>query len=146
MATVVAGIAAGYRDRSPRLVELAQATDVIGQPPPLDWRLAERLDQVQSLTFGARPIGWLVGGAGVLALAGYDLLRRIPIPAVRDFAVRRMIDSFLVDWFGDLPVLLDEPVQSANVRAWLGRSIQRLVGEPGRLRDPARPPHRRGDR
>ena len=81
MGTVVAGIAAGYRDRSPRLHELAQATDVIGEGrPPLDWRLAERLDLVQSRTFGARPVGWLVGGAGAVVLAGYDLLRRIPIP------------------------------------------------------------------
>jgi hypothetical protein len=130
MGTVVAGIAAGYRDRSPRLHELAQATDVIGEGrPPLDWRLAERLDLVQSLTFGARPVGWLVGGAGAVALAGYDLLRRIPIPTIRDFAARKMIDSFLIDWFGDLPVLLDEPVQSANVRARLARSIQRLVDD-----------------
>ena len=130
MGTVVAGIAAGYRDRSPRLHELAQATDVIGEGrPPLDWRLAERLDLVQSRTFGARPVGWLVGGAGAVVLAGYDLLRRIPIPVVRDFAARKMIDSFLVDWFGDLPVLLDEPVQSANVRARLARSIQRLVDD-----------------
>ncbi len=127
MGTVVSGIAAGYRDRSPRLVELAQATDVIGPGrPPLDWRLAEGLDRVQSRTFGARPVGWLVGGAGALALAGYDLLRRVPIPVVRDFAARKMIDSFLIDWFGDLPVLLDEPVQSANVRARLARSIKGL--------------------
>ena len=127
--TVVEGISDGYRDRAPRLAELALATDVIGEPPPLDWRLAEDLDKFQSKTFGARPIGWLVAGAGVVALAGYDLLRRIPIPAVREFAVRKMIDSFLVDWFGDLPVLLDEPVQSANVRARLARSIQRLVDD-----------------
>jgi hypothetical protein len=127
--TVVSGISDGYRDRSPRLEELAQATDVIGEPPPLDWRLAEDLDKVQSKTFGARPIGWFVAGTGVVALAGYDLLRRIPIPVVRDFAVRKMIDSFLVDWFGDLPVLLDDPVQSANVRARLARSIQRLVDD-----------------
>ena len=130
MGTVVSGIAAGYRDRSPRLHELAQATDVIGPGrPPLDWRLAERLDLIQSLTFGARPVGWLVGGVGAIVLAGYDLLRRIPIPVVRDFAARKMIDSFLIDWFGDLPVLLDEPVQSANVRARLARSIQRLVDD-----------------
>ncbi|HET9082970.1 MAG TPA: hypothetical protein VFN41_01100 [Candidatus Limnocylindrales bacterium] len=129
IATVVSGISAGYRDRSPRLEELAQATEVIGEPPPLDWRLAEDLDRVQSSTFGARPVGWLVAGGGVVALAGYDLLRRVPIPVVRDFAIRRMIDSFLVDWFGDLPVLLDEPVQSANVRARLARSIQRLVDD-----------------
>ena len=124
--TVVRGIAEGYRDRSKRLVELAQATDVIPDPPPLDWRLADRLDDVQSRTFGARPVGWLVAGTGALALAGYDLLRRVPIPVVRDFAVRQMIDSFLIDWFGDLPVLLDEPVQAANVRARLARSIKGL--------------------
>ena len=41
-------------------------------------------------------VGWLVGGAGAEVLAGYDLLRRIPIPTVRDFAARKMIDSFLV--------------------------------------------------
>lgn len=130
MGTVVSGIAAGYRDRAPRLHELAQATDVIGEGrPPLDWRLAERLDLIQSRTFGARPVGWLVGGVGAVVLAGYDLLRRVPIPVVRDFAARRMIDSFLIDWFGDLPVLLDEPVQSANVRARLARSIRRLVDD-----------------
>ena len=129
MGTVVRGIAAGYRDRAPRLVELAQATDVIPEPPPLDWRLAERLDQVQSMTFGARPVGWLVAGAGAIVLAGYDLLRRVPIPVIRDFAARRMIDSFLIDWFGDLPVLLDEPVQAANVRARLARSIKGLTDD-----------------
>jgi hypothetical protein len=126
MGTVVSGIAAGYRDRSHRLVELAQLSDLIGKPPPLDWRLAERLDEVQSLTFGARSVGYLVAGTGAIALAGYDLLRRVPIPVIRDFAVRQMIDSFLIDWFGDLPVLLDEPVQSANVRARLARSIKGL--------------------
>ncbi len=130
MGMVVAGIAAGYRDRAPRLHELAQATDVIGAGrPPLDWRLAEQLDLIQSRTFGARPVGWLVAGFGAITLAGYDLLRRIPIPVIRDFAVRRMIDSFLIDWFGDLPVILDEPVQAANVRARLARSIQRLVDD-----------------
>jgi hypothetical protein len=127
---VVGGIGDGYRDRSKRLFELAQATDVLGDGPlPLDWRVAEGLDKIQARTFGARPVGWVVGGTGVLALTAYDLLRRIPIPAVRDFAVRRMVDSFLVDWFGDLPVLLDDPVQSANVRARLARSIQRLVDD-----------------
>lgn len=127
--TVVSGIAAGYRDRSPRLVELAEAADLIGRPPPLDWRLAERLDLVQSVAFGARPVGWLVAGTGAIALAGYDLLRRVPIPVVRDFAVRKMVDSFLMDWFGDLPVLLDEPVQAANVRARLARSIKGLTDD-----------------
>lgn len=129
MATVVAGIAQGYRDRSGRLVELAQAGEIIGEPPPLDWRLAERLDETQSRAFGARSVGWTVAAIGAAALAGYDLLRRVPIPVIRDFAVRRMLDSFLIDWFGDLPVLLDEPVQAANVRARLARSIKGLVDD-----------------
>ncbi len=40
-----------------------------------------------------------------------------------------MIDSFLVDWFGDLPILIDDPVQSANVRERLARSIDGLVAD-----------------
>ena len=131
MRSVVSDIAAGYyRGRNERLKERAQADAVIGpDPQPLDWRLVEGLDLVQSRTFGSPILGWLVGGIGVLALAAYDVLRRVPLPFIRDFAVRRMVDSFLIDWFGDLPVLLDDNVQAANVRARLARSIQRLVDD-----------------
>jgi hypothetical protein len=131
MRSVVSDIAAGYyRGRNLRFQERAQAADVIGRGPlPLDWRLVERLDLLQSRVFGSPILGWAVGGIGVIALAGYDLLRRVPLPPIRDFAMRRMVDSFLVDWFGDLPVLLDDPVQSANVRARLARSIQGLVDD-----------------
>ncbi len=127
MATLVAGISTGYRERAPHLLDVAQETDVVGAGrPPLSWRLIERLDWAQARTFGARPIGWTIAAVGAIALIGYDLLRRIPIGALQDFAVRRMIDSFLVDWFGDLPVLIDDPVQSANVRARLAGAIRRL--------------------
>jgi hypothetical protein len=131
MRSVVSDIADGYyRGRNERLKERAQADAVIGpDPQPLDWRLVEGLDLLQSRTFGSPILGWLVGGVGAVALAGYDLLRRVPLPVIRDFAVRRMVDSFLIDWFGDLPVLLDDHVQAANVRARLARSIQRLVDD-----------------
>lgn len=130
MRTVVAGIALGYRSRAPHLLGLAVDRDVLGTGrPPLRWRLIEELDHVQSRAFGARPVGWFVGGIGAVALAGYDLLRRVPIPAIRDFAVRKMLDSFLVEWFGDLPILLDDPVQSANVRARVARSIEHLLDD-----------------
>jgi hypothetical protein len=131
MRSVVTDIAAGYyRGRNLRLQERAQAADVIGSGRlPLDWRLVEGLDLLQARTFGSPVLGWVVGGIGAAGLAAYDLLRRVPLPAIRDFAVRRMVDSFLIDWFGDLPVLLDDPVQAANVRARLARSIQRLVDD-----------------
>jgi hypothetical protein len=131
MRSVVTDIVTGYsRGRNARLKERAQAAKIIGEGPlPLDWRLAEGLDLLQSRTFGSPILGWLVGGIGAIALGGYDLLRRVPLPVIRDFAVRRMVDSFLIDWFGDLPVLLDDHVQAANVRARLARSIQRLVDD-----------------
>ena len=130
MRSVVSDIAAGYyKGRNERFQERAMAADVIGPgrcrstggwsnawtDPVADVRIADRrLD-------GRRC--WRV------VLAGYDLLRRVPLPVIRDFAVRRMVDNFLIDWFGDLPVLLDEPVQAANVRARLARSIQRLLDD-----------------
>jgi hypothetical protein len=130
MRSVVAGIAMGYRSRAPHLLGLAIDREVVDKDQPtLSWRFIEELDHLQSQAFGARPVGWLVGGAGALALGGYDLLRRVPIPVIRDFAARRMLDSFLVEWFGDLPVLLDDPVQSANVRARVARSIEHLLDD-----------------
>ena len=130
MQTVVAGIALGYRSRAPHLLGIAVERKVVdADKPTLRWRVIEDLDRVQSRVFGARPVGWLVGGVGAVALAGYDILRRIPIPVIRDFAARRMLDSFLVEWFGDLPVLLDEPVQSANVRARVARSVEHLLDD-----------------
>ncbi len=130
MQTVVAGIAMGYRSRAPQLLGLAIERNVVdADRPTRSWRAIETLDRVQSRVFGARPVGWLVGGLGAVGLAGYDVLRRIPIPVIRDFAARRMLDSFLVEWFGDLPVLLDEPVQSANVRARVARSIEHLLDD-----------------
>ncbi len=130
MRDVVSGIALGYRSRSPHLLGLADQRQVIDKDrTTLAWRLIEGLDLAQSRAFGARPLGWTVGSLGTIGLAGYDLLRRLPIPVVRDFAVRKMLDSFLVEWFGDLPVLLDEPVQAANVRARVARSIERLIDD-----------------
>ncbi len=129
MPTLVQGITDGYAARKGPLDVLAERL-AVAEPDaraPLDWRLIDGLDRLQTKAFGARVVGWTVGATGALALAGYDALRRIPIGPIQDFAVRKMLDSFLVDWFGDLPILLDDPVQSANVRARLARSIDGLL-------------------
>jgi hypothetical protein len=124
---IVSGIGAGYRGRSANLVDMAASQGIIDRDrPPLIWRLIDGLDWTQGRVFGARPIGWLIALAGTLLLFVYDLIRRIPIGPIRDFAARKMIDSFLVDWFGDLPVLIDDPVQAANVRGRLAASIKSL--------------------
>lgn len=50
----------------------------------------------------------------------------IPIQAVKDAAILRTFDEFLTGWFGDVRVLLYDPVQSANIRAGLAAAIRKL--------------------
>jgi hypothetical protein len=100
-----------------------------------DWRQAElgqrrwawirRFDRLQ-LRF-TRYALLLTIAPSFLALLVWAPLRAIPIGPLRSFAEARFIDTFLTDWFGDLPLILDDSVQSANVRA-------RLAGTVGALR------------
>jgi hypothetical protein len=120
---VVAGIADGYRTREATWRDRRRTG---GGDEPARWAWIDRLDSIQARAFS---LGLLVGPltvAGSLVLAAYGLLRKVPIGPIRDFAELRIIDSFLVDWFGDLPVLLDDPVQIANVRARVADAIDRL--------------------
>jgi hypothetical protein len=61
-----------------------------------------------------------------LALLIWAPLRALPIGPLREFAEARLVDTFLTDWFGDLPILLDDRVQSANVRARLAGTVEAL--------------------
>jgi hypothetical protein len=54
--------------------------------------------------------------------------RLIPIDAVRDSAALREFDGFLTGWFGDVRILIFDPVQSANIRTGLVRAIEALRG------------------
>jgi hypothetical protein len=76
-------------------------------------------------------VRWLLAGVGTVialtALSIYAPLRTIPIAAIRKRVEVAAADVFLVDWFGDLKILLDDPAQSAAVRSrvldrarWLG--------------------------
>lgn len=50
----------------------------------------------------------------------------IPIQSVKDAAILRIFDEFLIGWFGDVRILLYDPAQSANVRAGLADAVRRL--------------------
>jgi hypothetical protein len=68
-----------------------------------------------------------------LILSVYALVRGItgliPIQTVKDAAILREFDDFLTGWFGDIRILLFDPVQSANIRSGLAASIRRLREE-----------------
>jgi hypothetical protein len=65
-----------------------------------------------------------------LILTIYTLVRGvtalIPIKAVTDAAILRAFDEFLTGWFGDVRILVYDPVQSANIRAGLAGAIRKL--------------------
>ena len=90
-----------------------------------DW--IDVLDRIQKeltiLAFGPA----LVLGRIVLTI--YAPFRAIPIKSIQDIAALRTADNFLTDWFGELPDIIDDPVQSANVRSRLVAAIRGLEAE-----------------
>ena len=64
--------------------------------------------------------------AYLLLLLPYALIRSLPIGPLKDAAGLRQLDSFLVDWFGDMRILLRDPAQAANVRGRLADAIRAL--------------------
>ncbi len=65
-----------------------------------------------------------------LGLLAYGLLRAvgsfIPNKTVQDAIARFGLDTFLTTWWGDVYVLLDDPVQAANIRGQVAKSIRAL--------------------
>ena len=90
-----------------------------------DW--IDVLDRIQKeltiLAFGPALI------LGRLVLLAYAPFRSIPIGAVQNVAALKSADNFLTRWFGELPDIICDPVQSANVRARLVAAIRGLEGE-----------------
>ncbi len=72
----------------------------------------------------------LLGGIGTIAalaaLGIYSALHAIPIGAIRKRVEIAMADMFIVEWFGDLPVILDDQSQSAAIRTRLIERVQWL--------------------
>ena len=63
-------------------------------------------------------------------LLGYAILRAvagvIPYKPLQDALARISLDLFLTTWWGDVYVLLDDPVQAANIRGQVAKTIQAL--------------------
>ena len=75
------------------------------------------------LTYVAVPVIFVVS---YVALLLYDPFRRIPIQALRDSATLKSIDFKLTQWFGGLPNVSEDKIQSANVRSRLANAIRGL--------------------
>jgi hypothetical protein len=136
---IIRGIADGYGLREKQRAD--RNRDIIKQQPkPWDervisqveelrrsdswrWRWIDWLDQVWQGRLVRRILAATATGASVVTLAIYAPLRAVPIKAVRDWAELAAIDAQIVDAFGDLPVLLDDPVQSAIIRQRLASTI-----------------------
>ncbi len=78
-------------------------------------------------------LGLFISASAFLALLGYQFLRGvaalIPITSVKDALTARKVGNFLVDWWGDVYVLLRDPAQAANVRGTLATAIRRVRDE-----------------
>ena len=90
-----------------------------------DW--IDVLDWIQKkLTILAFGPALILGRAALLAYAPF---RAIPIGLIQDMAALRTADNFLTRWFGELPDIIDDPVQSANVRSRVVAAIHGLQAE-----------------
>ena len=133
---IVKGIALGYgereRRRGVRLKRLHH--DHLGDPrlAELDlalsgrWQITDRLDEL----WQARPIRLVLmliaSGLGVVALGIYSLLHAIPIPPIQKRLEIAAADTFIVEWFGDLAVILDDQAQAAAIRTRLLERVRWL--------------------
>ena len=114
LATRAAAAPAGLRDRAQRAMQ--------------DLRSAPRVTTRNWLVeVGA----WAyLQAASALLLLVYGVLRTIesliPIGPLANGALTRPIDRFVLEWFGDVFVLLTVPTQAASVRGRLTRAIDDL--------------------
>lgn len=134
---IVKGIANGYghreKQRRERLARLA--TTFVDHPDVGElarasdpwWRLTEKLDEF----WQARPVRFLLMLIAlpltISVLAIYALLHAIPIEAVRKRVQVAVADTFIVEWFADLAVILDDLAQSAAIRSRLLERVQWLA-------------------
>jgi hypothetical protein len=83
------------------------------------WQVTDRLDAVWQQPIVRWTLMIIATVVALLALAIYSALHAIPIPPIQKRLEIAAADTFIVEWFGDLPVLLDDQAQSAAIRTRL---------------------------
>ena len=139
---IVRGITNGYgrredsrRDRITRLIaanensadpEVQMRVSDLRRSLNDRWLIVDALDGVWQY----RLVRWALAGVAtavaLIVLGVYTALHAIPIDAVRKKVEIAMADTFIVEWFGDLPIILDDQSQSAAVRTRLVERVKWL--------------------
>jgi hypothetical protein len=83
------------------------------------WQVTDRLDAIWQQPVVRWTLMIVATGVALLALAVYAALHAIPIPPLQKRLEIAAADTFIVEWFGDLPVLLDDQSQAAAIRTRL---------------------------
>ena len=139
---IAKGIADGYGEREPRRKERlrtlidknASNPDPVVQARVAEirqslsgrWRITDALDRAFRLRLVRAILAGIGTTAALAALAIYSALHAIPIGAIRKRVEIAMADTFIVDWFGDLRVILDDQSQSAAIRTRLVERVDWL--------------------
>jgi hypothetical protein len=137
---IASGIARGYGVREQRRDQRLKALvkEHAGDPDPIvrarvaeieqslsgRWRITDGLDRIFQLPLIRGLLAVVGTTAALLALSIYSALHAIPIGAIRRRVEIAVADMFIVDWFGDLPVILDDQSQSAAIRT---RLVERVA-------------------
>jgi hypothetical protein len=139
---VVRGITGGYgvrEDRRKKRLERLIAANERSDDPKVRarvddirrslhgrWRITEVLDGVWQIPLVRAFLAVVATLVALVVLAVYTALHAIPIDAVRKKVDIALADTFIVEWFGDLPVILDDQPQSAAIRTRLLERVRWL--------------------
>ena len=127
--TIIRGITRGYglreTRRMKRLTDLRR--DFADDPrlPELElafskrWQVTDFLDGVWQYPIVRWSLMIVATTVALLSLAIYAALHAIPIPPLRKRIEIAAADTFIVEWFGDMPILLDDQSQAAAIRTRL---------------------------
>ena len=139
---IAKGIAKGYGNRERRrgqrlerlIKENQSSTDAVVRERVAEieqslrgrWQITDALDGIWQEPIVRNLLAGVGTATALLVLAIYSALHAIPIGAIRKRVEIAMADMFIIEWFGDLPVILDDQSQSAAIRTRLVERVRWL--------------------